>query len=70
MSSKEPNGMFNINYTTQNNSYMQLLATLGVFQPLLRDVHQTSTKRFVKPVVIHDFCGAKISLPLALQFPN
>ena len=41
-----------------------------MFQPLLRNLHQISTEHFVKPVVVHDFCGAKMSLPLALQVPE
>ena len=43
-----------VNYVTQNNSYVQL-ATLRVFQPLLRDLRQTSTERYVKPAVVRDF---------------
>ena len=37
---------------TQKNSYMQLLAMLCAFQPLLRDLCQTSAKRFMKPAVV------------------
>ena len=54
--------MFDINNVTQNNSYIQLLATLCMFQPLLRDLRQTSTERFMKPAVVHDFCCTKLSL--------
>ena len=43
---------FDVNHVTQNNSYMQLSATLYVFEPLLRDLRQTSTERFVKPAVV------------------
>ena len=53
-----------VNDETQNNSYVQLLATLCVFQPLLRNLRQTSTKRFVKQAVVRDFCGAKKALPV------
>ena len=31
---------------------LQLLTTLCVFHPLLRDLRQTSTERFVKPAVV------------------
>ena len=62
--------MFDANYIIQNNSYLQLSATLCVFQPLLRDPRQTSTERFMKSAVVRYFCGTKISLPLALQVPK
>ena len=62
--------MFDINYVTQNNSYMQLLAMLCVFLPVLRDLCQTSTKHFVKPAVVHDLCGMKWSLQLVLHYQN
>ena len=35
-----------VNDLTQNNNYVQWLATLSV--PLSRDLRQTSTERFVK----------------------
>ena len=47
-----------VNYVTWNNSYVQL------FHPLLRDLRQTSTERFVKPEVVRDFSGLKMSLLL------
>ena len=65
ITSKEPMWTFNLNDVTQNNSYVQLLATPCVFLPWLRDLHQTSTERFVKPAIVHDFWGMKLSLPLA-----
>ena len=58
---------FDVDYVTQNNSYVQLLASLCVVLPLLRELRQTSTERPVKPAVVRDFCGAKISLHLAMQ---
>ena len=54
---------FDVNYVTQNNSYMQLLATLCMFQTLLHNLHKKSTECFVKPAVVCDFCGTKMSLP-------
>ena len=65
--SKEPMWTFYVNYVTQNNSYIQLLATLCMFLPLLRNLRQTSTERFMKPAVVHDFCGGKVSLALHYQ---
>ena len=59
---EEPMWEFDVNYVIQNNRYVQLLATLCVFQPLLRDLLKTSTERFVKRAGVCDFCGAKISL--------
>ena len=56
--------MFDGNYVTQKNSYMQLLAPLCVVQPLIRDLCQTFTERFVKPVGVRDFSDAKMSMPL------
>ena len=35
---------FDVNYVTQNNSYVQLLATLRELLPLLRNLRQTSTR--------------------------
>ena len=62
---------FDVNYVTQYNRYVQLLATLYVFLPLLRDLCQVSTElRFVKPAVLRDFCRAKMSLPLAFHYQN
>ena len=55
---------------THNNSYVQLFAPLRVFLPLLCDLCQTFTERFVKPAVVRDVCGAKMSLPLALHYQN
>ena len=55
ITSKEPIWIFDINYVTQNNSYIQLLAPLCSFLPLFRDLCQTSTKCFVKSAVVHDF---------------
>ena len=52
---------FDVNYVTRENSYVQLLAPLRVFLPLLRDLRQTSTERFVKPAVVRDFWN--IALP-------
>ena len=46
----------------QNNSYIPLLATLCVFLPLLHDLRQMSSERFLKPTVVRDFCGVKMSL--------
>ena len=62
--------MFDVNDVTQNNSYIQLLAPLCVFLPLLHDLCQTSTDRFMKPAVVHDFWNIKLSLPLALHYRN
>ena len=42
---------FDVHHVIQNNSYMQLSAKLCVFEPLLRDLRQTSPERFVKPAV-------------------
>ena len=61
---------FDVNDLTQNNNYVQWLATLCVLQPLSRDLRQTSTERFVKTADAGGVCGAKISLPLALQVPR
>ena len=61
---------FDLNYVTQNNSYVQLLATQCLFQPLILDLRQTSNERFLKLAVVRDFCGAKMSLPLALLDQN
>ena len=49
---------FDIDYVSQNNSYVQLFATRCVFLPLLRNLRQTFTERFVKPAIVRDFCGA------------
>ena len=43
--SKEPTWAFYVNFVTQKNSSVQLLATLCLFQPLLRDLHQTPKRR-------------------------
>ena len=56
--SKEPMWTFDVNYVTQNNSYVQLLARLCMFQPLLHDLL----------AVVYDFCGGKMSL--ALHYKN
>ena len=61
ITSNEPMWTFDVNYVTHNNSYVQLLVTLCVFQPLLRDLRQTFTKSFVKPAVVRDFLGSKMS---------
>lgn len=61
---------FLVNYVTQNNSYVQLLAMVCVFQPLLRDQSQLSTERFVKPAAARDFVCAYLWLPFALQYQN
>lgn len=59
---------FDVDYVTQNVSYVQLLATPCVVLPLLHNLRQTSSERFVKRAIVNDFfCGAKIELPLALQ---
>ena len=60
---------FDINYIMQNNTYVQLLAMLSMFQPLLHDLRQLSTEHVVKLAVVHDFGGAKILLPLLLLLP-
>ena len=39
--------LFDVNYLTQNNIYVQLLTTLCII-----DLRQTSTERFVKPAVV------------------
>ena len=52
--SEEPTRAFYVNFVTQKNSSMQLFATLCVFQPLLSDLRQTSTERFVKLAVAPD----------------
>lgn len=44
--------VFDINYVTQNNSYVHLLAMLCMFQPLFCDLHQTSNNCFVKLAVV------------------
>ena len=49
--SKEPVWTFDV---TRNNSYVQLLAPLPVFLPLLCDLCQRFTERFLKPAVVHD----------------
>ena len=54
-------GIFDVDYITQNNSYVQLLAPLCMFQPLIHDLRQTTTEYFVKPAVVHDFWGVKLS---------
>ena len=43
--SKEPTWAFYVNIAKQKNSFVQLLATYSVFQPLLRDLRQTSKRR-------------------------
>ena len=58
------------NYVTQNNSYAQLLAMLCMFQTLLYGLHQTSAQRFMKPAVVHDFCGSKMPLQFAIALPK
>ena len=58
---------FDVNYVTQNNSYVQLLAILCVLQALLCDVYQTSMERFMKPTAVRDFCDTKMSLSLHYQ---
>ena len=65
---KAPMWTFDVNYVTQNNIYVQFLATICVFQQSLR--RQMSTVRFVKPAVARDFYGANMSLPLALFCPK
>ena len=62
--------MFDVNYVTQNNSFVQLLATLCLFLPFLHDLCQTSIECFVKPAVVRDFCGTKMSVLLALPYQN
>ena len=42
---KEPTWAFYVNFVTQKNNFVQLLATLYLFQPLLRDLCQTSKHR-------------------------
>ena len=60
---------FGVNNVTQNNSYIQLLATLCELLPVLRDLRQTSTERFVKPAVVRDFSGREgvVTIGTALQ---
>ena len=65
---KESVWTFDVNYITWNNSYVQVLATLCVFQPLLRDLRQASNERFMKLAVVRDFFGTKMSVPLALHY--
>ena len=60
---------FDVDYVTQNNSYVQLFAKLSVFLPFLRDLQQKSTERFVKPAVVHYLWDVK-SLPLSLPYRN
>ena len=43
--SKEPTWSFYVNFVSQKNNSVQLLATLCLFQPLLRDLRQTSKRR-------------------------
>ena len=43
--SKEPTWAFYINFVSQKNSSVQLLITLCLFQPLLRDLRQMSKRR-------------------------
>ena len=43
--SKEPMWSFYVNFVSQKNSFVQLLITLCLFQPLLRDLRQTSKRR-------------------------
>ena len=52
---------FHVNYVNQNNSYIQSLATLCKFLPSLRDLRQMSTERFMKPAVVGDSWGVKLS---------
>ena len=61
-----------VNYVPQSNSSVQLLATLRVFQPFLRDVLQTSTELFVKSAVVFvcDNYLAKMASKLVLQVPT
>ena len=54
------------NHLTQNNSYVQHLATLYVFLHLLRDLRQTFTERFVKLAVVYDFWEVFIAIGIAL----
>ena len=61
---------FDVDSITQNNGYMQLLATLCMFLPLLRDLHQMSSECFMKPAVERNFWGVKVALPLALSYKN
>ena len=56
--SKEQMWAFDVKYIT----------IITIFKPLLCDLCQTSTERFMKPAVLHDFCGMKMSLPLALHY--
>ena len=46
---------FDINDGIHENSCVQLLAPTGVFLPMLRDLRQTSSERFVKLAVVHDY---------------
>ena len=60
---------FDVNHVTQNNSYVQLLATQRVFLPC--DLPQVFTKRNLKPAVVRVFVVARrCNLPLALQVQN
>ena len=43
--SKEPTWSFYVNFVSQKNSSVHLLITLCLFQPLLRDLRQTSKRR-------------------------
>ena len=61
--------MFYIDYITRNNSYVQLLATLCMFLPLLHDLCQMSTECFAKPAVVYNFWGVKLLLALGLPKP-
>ena len=58
-----PRGWFDVNYATQNNGDVQVLATLCIGLQLLCDLPETSTERFVEP----DLWSFKMSLPLALH---
>ena len=43
--SKEQLWVFYVNFVSQKNSSVQLLITICLFQPLLRDLRQTSKRR-------------------------
>ena len=68
ITSKKAMWKIDLNYITQTNSYVQLLATLCLFYPLLRDLRQTSTERFVKPAVVQDFCKREVVIVIGTHY--
>ena len=61
---------FDVDYVTQNVSYVQLLATPCVVLPLLHNLRQTSSERFVKRAIVSDFLWREDGIAIGIATPN